>query len=224
MFERRRRHHHVRQPHLGPEREIIEDLDGDAPILRPANYPPGAPGRGIVTLQGPDRAQPAGPHLHGRRSTTRFAPPTPLLDEHARRRRSSSTCTPRRRARRSRWAGTSTGAWRPSRHAHARADGRRAHPAERHGVRARRRHVRARATASSASRSSASHRHFLTGMPTRLPVAEKPANVIFNSVLIDIDDATGRATIDRARGPGAHAAAMPAKGDFHTHSTASDGA
>ena len=34
---------------------------------------------------------------------------------------------------------------------------------------------------------------FLTGMPARLPVAEKSKIVQFNSVLIDIDDSTGQA-------------------------------
>ena len=34
---------------------------------------------------------------------------------------------------------------------------------------------------------------FLTGMPARLPIAEKSKIVQFNSVLIDIDDSTGRA-------------------------------
>ena len=34
---------------------------------------------------------------------------------------------------------------------------------------------------------------FLTGMPARLPIAEKSKLVQFNSVLIDIDDSTGRA-------------------------------
>ena len=34
---------------------------------------------------------------------------------------------------------------------------------------------------------------FLTGMPTRLPVAEKSRIVQFNAVQIDIDDSTGRA-------------------------------
>jgi hypothetical protein len=40
---------------------------------------------------------------------------------------------------------------------------------------------------------SASHRLFLTGMPTRLPVEEKNKVVKLNSVLVDIDDASGRA-------------------------------
>ncbi len=34
---------------------------------------------------------------------------------------------------------------------------------------------------------------FLTGMPTRFPVAERSAKVQFNSALIEIDEATGRA-------------------------------
>jgi calcineurin-like phosphoesterase len=40
---------------------------------------------------------------------------------------------------------------------------------------------------------SASHRLFLSGMPTRLPVEEKSGKLIMNSVMIEIDDATGRA-------------------------------
>ncbi len=36
-------------------------------------------------------------------------------------------------------------------------------------------------------------RKFLTGMPARFEVAERSAMVTFNSVLVDIDDATGRA-------------------------------
>ena len=36
-------------------------------------------------------------------------------------------------------------------------------------------------------------RRFLTGMPARFTVAEKSRTVQFNSVMIDIDEATGRA-------------------------------
>src|SRR5918999_596672 len=32
--------------HIWDQREIIEELDGESPILRPANYPIGTPGRG----------------------------------------------------------------------------------------------------------------------------------------------------------------------------------
>ena len=36
--------------HIWAEREIIPYLDGDMPILRPLNYPPGVPGKGYITL------------------------------------------------------------------------------------------------------------------------------------------------------------------------------
>jgi 2',3'-cyclic-nucleotide 2'-phosphodiesterase len=38
--------------HIWDQREIIPILDHETPILRPANYPPAAPGRGIVTQKG----------------------------------------------------------------------------------------------------------------------------------------------------------------------------
>jgi metallophosphoesterase (TIGR00282 family) len=34
--------------HVWAEREIIPHLDGDLPLLRPLNYPPGVPGRGYL--------------------------------------------------------------------------------------------------------------------------------------------------------------------------------
>ena len=34
--------------HIWAQREIIPYLDGDMPILRPLNYPPGVPGRGYI--------------------------------------------------------------------------------------------------------------------------------------------------------------------------------
>ena len=37
--------------HVWVHREVIEYLDGNAPVVRPLNYPPGAPGRGAMTLQ-----------------------------------------------------------------------------------------------------------------------------------------------------------------------------
>jgi calcineurin-like phosphoesterase len=40
---------------------------------------------------------------------------------------------------------------------------------------------------------AASHRLFLSSLPTRLPVEEKSKNVVMNSVLVEIDDLTGRA-------------------------------
>src|SRR5918996_4278102 len=38
--------------HIWDNREIIEELDSEAPILRPANYPPGTPGRGKLSHKG----------------------------------------------------------------------------------------------------------------------------------------------------------------------------
>ena len=36
--------------HIWAQKEIIPYLDGDMPILRPLNYPPGVPGRGYLTI------------------------------------------------------------------------------------------------------------------------------------------------------------------------------
>jgi metallophosphoesterase (TIGR00282 family) len=36
--------------HIWAQREIIPYLDGDMPILRPLNYPPGLPGRGCLVI------------------------------------------------------------------------------------------------------------------------------------------------------------------------------
>jgi metallophosphoesterase (TIGR00282 family) len=36
--------------HVWAEREIIPHLDGELPIIRPLNYPPGVPGRGYLTV------------------------------------------------------------------------------------------------------------------------------------------------------------------------------
>jgi calcineurin-like phosphoesterase len=45
---------------------------------------------------------------------------------------------------------------------------------------------------------SASHRRFLTALPTRLQVEEKSRVLLLNAVMVEVDDATGRArTIQR---------------------------
>ncbi len=38
--------------HIFNVKEFVPTLDGDLPILRPANYPPRAPGRGMISLDG----------------------------------------------------------------------------------------------------------------------------------------------------------------------------
>ena len=82
-------------------------------LLRPLNYPPGTPGRGAGADRGAERRARAGRStswaasswtrwtIRSRRSTRELAA-CPLGER--RRRRSSSTCTPRRRARSRRWA------------------------------------------------------------------------------------------------------------------------
>ena len=101
--------------HAYRHREVYELLDREARIVRPANYPKGSPGRGhtvverdgmrlgVVNLSG--HALPRrGPLAvrRGGRGAVRAARRAPT--------RCSWTCTPRPRARRSRWAGTSTAA------------------------------------------------------------------------------------------------------------------
>jgi hypothetical protein len=38
--------------HIWDQKEIIPSLEEESPILRPQNYPPGTPGRGIITCNG----------------------------------------------------------------------------------------------------------------------------------------------------------------------------
>ncbi len=38
--------------HIWDQKEALALLDGDAPILRPLNYPPGVPGRGLLSHSG----------------------------------------------------------------------------------------------------------------------------------------------------------------------------
>jgi metallophosphoesterase (TIGR00282 family) len=38
--------------HIWAQKEIIPYLDGDMPILRPLNYPPGVPGKGYIVIRG----------------------------------------------------------------------------------------------------------------------------------------------------------------------------
>ena len=38
--------------HIWDQKEIIPSLDEETPILRPQNYPPGTPGRGVMTCNG----------------------------------------------------------------------------------------------------------------------------------------------------------------------------
>ena len=179
--------------HIWDNREIIEELDSDSPIIRPANYPPGSPGRGsvrrkgltVLNLQGrtfmantdcPFRAadalletQPQGPivvDIHAEATSEKQAMGW-YLDGRVSAVLGSHTHVPT-------------------------ADGR----------------ILTRGTAyvtdagMCGARDSvlgfeveASHRMFLTQMPTRLPVAETQRVLVLNSVMVDIDDKTHRATV-----------------------------
>jgi len=178
--------------HIWDQKEIIEELDSDAPILRPANYPPGSPGKGcvkrkgltVLNLQGrtfmanidcPFRTADAilGEHRDG----------PVLVDIHAEATSEKKAMGWYLDGRVSAVVGT---------HTHVpTADGR----------------ILPKGTAyitdagMAGARDSvlgfevaASHRLFLSGLPTRLPVEENTDVLILNSVMIEIDDATGKAT------------------------------
>jgi 2',3'-cyclic-nucleotide 2'-phosphodiesterase len=177
--------------HIWDQREIVEELDSEAPILRPANYPSGTPGRGILRHKGLTVL-----NLQGRTFMANidcpFRTADALLEEH------------------------SEGPILVDMHAEATSekvamgwylDGRVAAVFGTHThVPTADKRILPKGTAyiSDAGMTgardsvlgfevSASHRLFLTQLPTRLPVAEKSASVIMNSVLVDIDDVTGRA-------------------------------
>ena len=102
--------------HVWRQREVYSFLATDERIIRPANYPPGAPGRGLTVRPAADGSEVAVINLAGelflqtpasRRSASSTAwSRRPSSSP----RRSSSTCTPRRPARRSPWGTTWTGA------------------------------------------------------------------------------------------------------------------
>ena len=177
--------------HIWDQREIVEDLDSDAPILRPANYPQGTPGRGILRARGLTVL-----NLQGRTFMPNIDcpfrtadalldenPDTPILvDLHAEATSEKVAMGWYLDGRVSAVFGT---------HTHVPTADARILP-------------KGTAYISDAGMTgtrdsvlgfevAASHRLFLTQLPTRLPVAEKSQVVIMNSVLVDIDDTTGRA-------------------------------
>ncbi len=177
--------------HIWDQREIVEEMDTDRPILRPANYPPGSPGRGmlrakgltVVNLQG--RTFMANIDCPFRTADALLGeyPEGPIVvDMHA-------EATSEKQA--MGWYLDGRVAAVLGTHTHVPTADTRVLP-------------RGTAYVTDAGFSgardsvlgfevSASHRLFLTQMPTRLPVAEKCPTVVMNSVLIDIDDSTGKA-------------------------------
>lgn len=189
--------------HIWDQKEIIEELDGEAPILRPANYPPGTPGSGmksrrglrVLNLQGrvfmpnidcPFRTADA--LLEGQTGPT-------VVDIHAEATSEKVAMGWYLDGRVSAVIGT---------HTHVpTADGRvlpkgTAYITDAGMVGARDSVI--------GFEVSASHRLFLTQLPTRLPVEEKADRIVFNSVLVEIDDESGRAvSIERVDREHVHA-------------------
>jgi metallophosphoesterase (TIGR00282 family) len=177
--------------HIWDQREIIEELDSDRPILRPANYPSGSPGRGILRFKGLTVM-----NLQGRTFMANIDcpfrtadallgenPETPIVvDMHA-------EATSEKQA--MGWYLDGRVAAVLGTHTHVPTADTRVLPQGTAYV--------TDAGFSGARDSvlgfevSASHRLFLSQLPTRLPVAEKCPTVVMNSVLIDIDEETGHA-------------------------------
>jgi len=179
--------------HIWDEKEIIPHLDGETPILRPLNYPPGVPGRGylirsgvlVVSLLGrtfmtavdcPFRAMDRLLAELGDR------PPVIVVDLHAEATSEKGAMAWHLDGRVSAVVGT---------HTHVGTVDARILP---------------RGTACITDvgmvgptysvigdEPEAVVSRFLTQMPRRLPVAKQSRPVVFNSVLIEVDVATGRA-------------------------------
>ena len=178
--------------HIWDQKEIIEELDGHAPIARPANYPPGTPGRGRVFARGLTLI-----NLQGRT----FMPNTDcpfrtadallqedasgpvIVDMHAEATSEKVAMGWYLDGRVSAVLGS---------HTHVPTADARILPGGTAYV--------ADAGMTGARDSvlgfevSASHRLFLSGMPTRLPVAEHSRTLVLNGVLVEIDGVTRRAT------------------------------
>jgi metallophosphoesterase (TIGR00282 family) len=178
--------------HIWDQKEIIEELETDAPILRPANYPPGSPGRGMLSAKGLTVL-----NLQGRtfmpQTDDPFRAADALLDGYA------------------------NGPVVVDMHAEATSeklamgwylDGRVSAVFGSHThVPTADTRILPRGTAyvtdagMAGARNSilgfevaAAQHGFLTGMPTRMTVEENDRALILNSVLVEIDDATQKAT------------------------------
>jgi metallophosphoesterase (TIGR00282 family) len=176
--------------HIWDQREIVEDLDSGAPILRPANYPSGTPGRGILRCKGLTVL-----NLQGRTFMPNIDCPFRtadallqnsegpiLVDLHAEATSEKVAMGWYLDGRVSAVFGT---------HTHVPTADARILP-------------KGTAYISDAGMTgardsvigfevSASHRLFLTQLPTRLPVADNCSVAVMNSVLVEIDDTNGRA-------------------------------
>ena len=178
--------------HIWAQREIIPYLESEARVVRPGNYPQGAPGRGIVRFGALTVINLMGrtfmyeiddPFRAADRLLEDVAPGTPVVvDMHAEATSEKTAMAWYLDGRVSAVIGT---------HTHVpTADAR----------------VLPRGTAFVCDAGMCGPRDsiigvqveavvqkFLTGMPARFPVADDSPTVQFNSVLVDVDDATGNA-------------------------------
>ena len=178
--------------HIWDQKEVIPLLDQEAPILRPINYPPGAPGRGVLTQKGVTVL-----NLQGRTFMLQIDCPfraadaalaelpagaVVLVDMHAEATSEKQAMGRYLDGRVAAVAGTHThvataDAWvLPGGTAYV-TDLGMCGPKE----------------SIIGNEIEAVLVRFLSGMPTRLPVAEKSRALQFNSVLVEVDEATGRA-------------------------------
>jgi len=178
--------------HVWDQREIMPVLDQDVAIIRPLNYPPGAPGRGVVTQNGVVVM-----NLQGRTFMTDIdcpfraadaalaeLPPDALIvvDMHAEATSEKVAMGRYLDGRVAAVLGT---------HTHVATADARVLPGGTAYV---------TDVGMSGPRESVIGneiepviRRFLTGMPTRMPVADKSPELQFNAVLVEIDESTRRA-------------------------------
>ena len=178
--------------HIWDQKEVIPLLDQEAPILRPINYPPGAPGRGVLTQKGVTVL-----NLQGRTFMPEIDCPfraadaalaelpagaVVLVDMHAEATSEKQAMGRYLDGRVAAVAGTHThvataDAWvLPGGTAYV-TDLGMCGPKE----------------SIIGNEIDAVLERFLSAMPTRLPVAEKSRTLQFNAVLVEVDETTGRA-------------------------------
>jgi metallophosphoesterase (TIGR00282 family) len=182
--------------HIWDQKEIVAVLENEAPILRPLNYPPGAPGRGLLEREGVTVL-----NLQGRtfmididcpfRAADAALAALPagalvVVDMHAEATSEKQAMARYLDGRVAAVLGT---------HTHVPTADARILP----GGTAYVTDVGMVGPQESVigNEIGAVLERFLTGMPARLPVAEKSRAVQLNAVLVEIDASTGRATAIR---------------------------
>ena len=177
--------------HIWDQKEIIEELNGNAPIIRPANYPAGSPGRGILTNMGVTVL-----NLQGRTFMANIDCPfrtadslltdevqSPIIvDMHAEATSEKVAMGWYLNGRVAAVLGSHTHA--PTADARILSEGT-AYVSDAGMCGAR--------DSVLGFEVSASHNLFLSQLPTRLPVEEKTNILILNSVMVEIDDPTAKA-------------------------------